>query len=157
MYDPAVLEITEEDLISSAMAGISNVAALSLQSNYPTLPSIPHSVVNGFKNVLAIALATEYSFPEADKVRLLPPFCCSSSTLILSAFEDLSLLLLSSQTTMMDSAFLLAFPPKLYLALIIISPWRVPILNCSWADCWNDVCCSFWRLCAAVRPVIVNI
>ena len=29
---------------------------------------MPHLVINGFKNVLAIALGTEYSFPQADKV-----------------------------------------------------------------------------------------
>lgn len=68
MYDPKVLDITEEDLLGSVMGGISNVAAISLQAKYPTLPSVPHSVINGFKNVLAVALATEYSFPEADKV-----------------------------------------------------------------------------------------
>lgn len=68
IYDPKVLDITEDDLVSSVMGGISNVAALSLQAKYPTLPSVPHSVINGFKNVLAVALGTEYSFPEADKV-----------------------------------------------------------------------------------------
>lgn len=69
VYDPKVLDITEEDLMESVMGGISNVAALSLQAKYPTLPSVPHSVINGFKNVLAVALATEYSFPEADKIK----------------------------------------------------------------------------------------
>jgi hypothetical protein len=31
--------------------------------------AVPHLVINGFKNVLAIALGTEYSFPQADKAR----------------------------------------------------------------------------------------
>ncbi|GMH41011.1 hypothetical protein BSKO_08921 [Bryopsis sp. KO-2023] len=69
MYDPEVLDITEDDLMGKALAAISNVAALSLQAGYPTLPSIPHSVINGFKNVLSVALGTEYSFPQADKIR----------------------------------------------------------------------------------------
>lgn len=30
--------------------------------------AVPHLVINGFKNVLAIAIGTEYSFPQADKV-----------------------------------------------------------------------------------------
>ena len=45
------------------------MAAISLQLGYPTLASIPHSIVNGYKNVLAVAVATEYSFPLADKVK----------------------------------------------------------------------------------------
>jgi len=69
MFDPAVLAITDEVLLGSVAAAIANVAALSLAANYPTLASIPHTVVNGYKNVLAIALETEYSFPLADKVK----------------------------------------------------------------------------------------
>lgn len=69
MYDVAVLDITDEVLLAAVSAGIANVAAISLAVNYPTLASIPHSVINGYKNVLAIALATEYSFPAADKVK----------------------------------------------------------------------------------------
>lgn len=69
LFDPAVLAITDEVLLGSVAAGIANVAALSLAANYPTLASIPHSVVNGYKNVLSIALETEYSFPLADKVK----------------------------------------------------------------------------------------
>ena len=47
---------------------IANVAAISLQLNYPTTASIPHSIVNGYKNVLAVSVATEYTFPLAQKV-----------------------------------------------------------------------------------------
>lgn len=69
IYDPKVLSITDEDMYGSVSAAIANVAAVSLACNYPTLASIPHSVINGYKNVLAIALGTEYSFPRADKVK----------------------------------------------------------------------------------------
>jgi large subunit ribosomal protein LP0 len=69
LFDPAVLAITDDDLMASAAAAVSNVAALSLATGIPTLASIPHSVINGYKNVLAIALETDYSFPLADKVK----------------------------------------------------------------------------------------
>mmetsp|Transcript_26696 Transcript_26696/g.58205 ORF Transcript_26696/g.58205 Transcript_26696/m.58205 type:complete len:315 (+) Transcript_26696:98-1042(+) len=69
LYDPKVLEITDEDMLGAVAAGIANIAALSLAIGYPTLASIPHSVINGYKNVLAIALVTDYSFPLADKVK----------------------------------------------------------------------------------------
>lgn len=69
VYDPEVLDITEDDLMKNVEAAISNVTALSLAASYPTLPSVPHSIINGFKNVLSVALATDYSFPQADKIR----------------------------------------------------------------------------------------
>jgi hypothetical protein len=68
LYDPMILDIKDEDLLASVGNAISNVAAFSLAANYPTLASIPHSVINGYKNVLAVAVATDYSFPLADKV-----------------------------------------------------------------------------------------
>ena len=55
--------------MGAAAAAIANVAALSLAAGYPTLASVPHSVVDGYKNVLAIAIETDYSFPLADKVK----------------------------------------------------------------------------------------
>eukprot|EP00878_Enallax_costatus_P039047 GHUV01044563.1.p1 GENE.GHUV01044563.1~~GHUV01044563.1.p1 ORF type:complete len:104 (-),score=48.17 GHUV01044563.1:9-320(-) len=56
-------------MMATVSAAVSNVAALSLACNYPTLASIPHSVINGYKNVLAIAVETDYSFPLAEKVK----------------------------------------------------------------------------------------
>ncbi|GAM19306.1 hypothetical protein SAMD00019534_024810 [Acytostelium subglobosum LB1] len=65
-YSPS---ITEEDLLAKFKAGVANVAAISLELGYPTVASIPHSLLNAYKNVLAIALETEYSFPAADKFK----------------------------------------------------------------------------------------
>lgn len=69
LFDPKVLDLTDDVLLERVAAAVANVAALSLAAGYPTLASVPHSVVDGYKNVLAIALATEYSFPLADKVK----------------------------------------------------------------------------------------
>jgi large subunit ribosomal protein LP0 len=69
MYSPSVLDITEEDLLSKVKTGIANITALSLQTHYPTEVAVPHLVINGFKNVLAIAIGTNYSFPQADKIK----------------------------------------------------------------------------------------
>lgn len=69
MFSPAVLDLTDDDLIASFMAGVNKVAAVSLATNYPTLASIPHSIVNSYKTVLSVAVATDYSFPQADKVK----------------------------------------------------------------------------------------
>merc|ERR1712112_776188 len=69
VFDPEILDITDEDLIAKFQAGIANVAALSLAISYPTVASVPHSVVNGMKNLLAVAAATEITFKEAETLK----------------------------------------------------------------------------------------
>ncbi|XP_051973717.1 60S acidic ribosomal protein P0-like [Xyrauchen texanus] len=49
--------------------GVRNIASVCLQIGYPTLASVPHSVINGYKRVLAVAVETDYSFPLAEKVK----------------------------------------------------------------------------------------
>ncbi|THH13006.1 hypothetical protein EUX98_g9769, partial [Antrodiella citrinella] len=41
----------------------------SLALNYPTLVSVVHSLVNSYKNVLAISIGTDYTFEAAEKVK----------------------------------------------------------------------------------------
>jgi len=69
VFDPEILDITDEDLKAKFMAGVANVAAVSLAISYPTIASVPHSVVNGMKNLLAVAAVTEISFKEAETLK----------------------------------------------------------------------------------------
>ncbi|KAK2634662.1 hypothetical protein Ddye_029454 [Dipteronia dyeriana] len=69
VFSPEVLDLTEDDLVEKFAAGVSMVTSLALAISYPTLAAAPHMFINAYKNVLALALATEYSFPEADKVK----------------------------------------------------------------------------------------
>ena len=64
-----MLDITEADLIGKFYKGLSNVAAASLAINFPNAASVPHMVVNAYKNVLAIAVATDITFPLAEKAK----------------------------------------------------------------------------------------
>jgi large subunit ribosomal protein LP0 len=66
IYDAKVLDMSDDDILAKFHAGARRIAAVSLATGIPTLASLPHSLKNGFKNVLAIALATDYSFPKAD-------------------------------------------------------------------------------------------
>ncbi|KAK1264591.1 hypothetical protein QJS04_geneDACA011450 [Acorus gramineus] len=68
-FSPEVLDLTEEDLIERFATGVSMVTSLSLALSYPTLAAAPHMFINAYKNVLAVALATEYSFPQAEEVK----------------------------------------------------------------------------------------
>ena len=46
------------------------MASVCLQMGYPTVASVPHSIINGYKRVLALSVETEYTFPLTEKVRL---------------------------------------------------------------------------------------
>jgi len=71
VYPASVLDLTDEDLLKRFFQGVSNVAALSLQVGYPTAVSVPHSVLNGFRNLVALSLVTDYTFPQAEKIKKL--------------------------------------------------------------------------------------
>eukprot|EP00043_Microstomoeca_roanoka_P026434 m.11581 g.11581 ORF g.11581 m.11581 type:complete len:313 (+) comp6584_c0_seq1:262-1200(+) len=69
IYKPSVMDITDASVIERFMGGVANVAAVSLAINLPNAVSVPHMVANGYKNVLAVALATEITFPLAEKAK----------------------------------------------------------------------------------------
>jgi len=68
-FSPSVLDIDEKDLIDRFLSGIKAIAAISLALNYPTIASVSHSLVNSYKNLIAIALVTDYSFEGAEKAK----------------------------------------------------------------------------------------
>ena len=68
VFSPEVLDIDESELIGRFLSGIKTVAAISLALNYPTIVSVTHSLVNAYKNLIAISLATEYTFDGSEKV-----------------------------------------------------------------------------------------
>jgi large subunit ribosomal protein LP0 len=69
VFHPSVLDIEEDALIGHFVAGIKNIAAISLQIGYPTVASVPHSIINSYKNLLAVSVATEYTFPGSEKIK----------------------------------------------------------------------------------------
>merc|ERR1711883_28484 len=69
IFDPSILDITDEDLKAHVLAGIRNIASLCLKIGYPTVASVPHSIINGMKNCLAVAAATDITFKEAETMK----------------------------------------------------------------------------------------
>jgi large subunit ribosomal protein LP0 len=69
VFSPDVLDIGEQELIDRFLSGIKTVAAISLALNYPTIVSVTHSLVNAYKNLIAISLVTDYTFEGAEKVK----------------------------------------------------------------------------------------
>lgn len=69
VFPPSVLDISEEQLLKSFGSAISTIAAVSLAINFPTVPSVAHSLVNAYKKVLAVAIETEISWPEIEELK----------------------------------------------------------------------------------------
>ncbi|XP_068736246.1 large ribosomal subunit protein uL10-like [Montipora capricornis] len=68
-FSPDVLDITSEDLLMRFVEGIVNISAVSLEIGYPTVASVPHSIINGFKNVAAVAVETNITFPQVEQLK----------------------------------------------------------------------------------------
>jgi large subunit ribosomal protein LP0 len=69
IFVPDVLDITDSDLLKGFAVGVRQVASLSFGANFPTVASVPHSFINAYKAVLAIAVATDYSFSQAEQLK----------------------------------------------------------------------------------------
>jgi len=69
VFDPEVLDITDDVFEKVFLEGINNIASISLATNIPTKASVPHSMANAFKDLLSISIGTEYVFKQAQKVK----------------------------------------------------------------------------------------
>jgi len=68
-FDATVLDIEESQLLKAFSTAITTIATISLAVGYPTLPSVIHSVVNAYKNVLSIALETDYEWEGLEEIK----------------------------------------------------------------------------------------
>jgi len=69
LYDVGVLDITDEDIVAKFKKGVKNLACVSLAIGVPTVASLPHSLVRGYKNILAVALATDFSIRQTEALK----------------------------------------------------------------------------------------
>jgi len=70
-FEAKVLDLKEEDILKSFQRGVKNIAAIGLRVGYPTLASIPHSVANAYKKIVAVSMATSYTFKGTEKIKKL--------------------------------------------------------------------------------------
>ena len=68
-FASSVLDIEESQLLKAFTSAIATITTISLAANYPTLPSVMHSVVNSYKNLLSVAVESDYTFPEAEELK----------------------------------------------------------------------------------------
>lgn len=65
MFDPAVLDLSLEAIRGKFQAAAKTQASLSLGLGYSTTCSAPHTLLAGFKNLIAVAAETGYEFDQA--------------------------------------------------------------------------------------------
>jgi large subunit ribosomal protein LP0 len=69
IFDAKVLDITDVRLFGKFVDALNTLASISLALGYPTQASVPHSIANAFKAILAITIQLDnYTFPKADLV-----------------------------------------------------------------------------------------
>ncbi|EXJ54561.1 60S acidic ribosomal protein P0 [Cladophialophora yegresii CBS 114405] len=61
-FSPDVLDIEESQLLKALTSAIATITTISLAANYPTLPSIIHSLINGYKKVISAAIPIDYEW-----------------------------------------------------------------------------------------------
>jgi len=65
MFDAKVLDLSTDTILKKFKDAIAIQASLSLATGYSTAASAPHSLLNGFKNLAAVAAMSGYEFKEA--------------------------------------------------------------------------------------------
>jgi large subunit ribosomal protein LP0 len=65
LFDAKVLDLSTDSILAKFRAAAGVQASLSLGAGFPTAASAPHSLLNGFKNLVAASAASGYSFPQA--------------------------------------------------------------------------------------------
>lgn len=66
VYPAEVLDITQEDLCAKFMNGVDKLRALSLAVHWPSELTLSFSIASGFRKLLALSLATSYTFKESE-------------------------------------------------------------------------------------------
>lgn len=69
VFSPEVLDVEESTLVANLVAVLRDVASISLAAGYPTAAAVPHSIINGYKNLLAVSVATDYTFEGSEKIK----------------------------------------------------------------------------------------
>jgi large subunit ribosomal protein LP0 len=68
-FEASVLDIEESQLLKAFSTAINTIACVSLAANFPTLPSVMHSIVNTYKKVLSVAIETDYEWEEISELK----------------------------------------------------------------------------------------
>ena len=65
IFDAAVLDLSNDVILAKFKRAIGIQSSISLAAGYPTSASAPHSLLNGFKNLVAVAAESGFEFSQA--------------------------------------------------------------------------------------------
>ncbi|KAG0661197.1 ribosomal protein P0 (A0) (L10E) [Maudiozyma exigua] len=68
VFPASILDITDDELVGHFVSAISTVSAISLAIGYPTLPSVGHTLINNYKDLLAVAIGSGYHYAEIEEL-----------------------------------------------------------------------------------------
>ena len=71
LYDPSILEISDEVLSGKFATALKNVAGLSIGIGYVNAASAPHMVGSAFKDIASIAVAIDYQMKQIADIQAL--------------------------------------------------------------------------------------
>jgi len=71
VFTPDILNLKDEDIITKFLFGVQKLAALSLGAGVPTIAALPHYIATAYTNLLAISLASDYTFDRAKELKQL--------------------------------------------------------------------------------------
>lgn len=66
VYPAEVLDITQDQLLEKFMKAVSQLRALSLAAKWPSELTLSFQIASGFRKLLALSLATNYTFKESE-------------------------------------------------------------------------------------------
>jgi len=69
VYSAKFLDVSAADVMARFQGGLSTIAAISLEIGLPTIASVPHSIFNAYKNLLAISIETDVVFDQARAIK----------------------------------------------------------------------------------------
>lgn len=68
-YPPSLLDLDENEVIKKFTFAVQRVAALSLKINFPTRVAVPHIFARSYQNLVAVSLATDYTFDRIKEMK----------------------------------------------------------------------------------------
>lgn len=69
VFASSILDVTDEELLSQFSSAVRNIAQVSLATEIPTLPAVSHWLINNYKNLLSVSLASDYTYEGSESIK----------------------------------------------------------------------------------------
>ena len=69
VYPSSLLNLGPNDVLQMLAKGVQRVTTVALEIGYPSIATIPHLLVNAYKNILSISVETDYEFEGSKEIK----------------------------------------------------------------------------------------